>query len=1153
MFIGPEEMAKEVIQKDLEGVKEFCNLLKRGPAFLFLGQDYLQLESGKDPFLSEILRKYGKIATNHSQYSLIFEGEAQNSGESALAWMQERCSRLSIPQWLKTVASFNWNGVYSSAIDVIWPGAFRSEWRELQHILEEKYEPINPRNRLKLHCTYLFGNVSRTEEEERPPLTEFELTTRKPTAIALAHRLPEILTPLGVLVIEGYAGEQDWFSPENFFSIVDKLNPGQVHVFNVTEELTKNKYIAHLIKRGKLKLYSESLATYLLRGEEAGFLQLGKRPEEEEHGRHIQLREKILTVPSNVWNQVSLSAMILDDSLLIAPPSLSEEKRYYEFRNFLAESSTKPVWPGYERGFAFRREFEKKLDGVTHQRLKSHELQKEPVILHGQTGTGKTVALGALAYKIRKKKKHPVLFIERRPKLPINSDIDYFCKWAEDCGAPSTLIVWDGMLDPEQYYDLLRYLTGRGRKVVVVGSCYKRDPKSDQENFIEAPASLSQSEQSNFEKFINNCDPLIGQLLKEPLKRKRLDDAFLVALYRLLPPTRSLIRSGVHREVGSAEKEIRLKLQERLSEPINTLGYAFMDAGLITKETFTAIETKEIGGEKVSETEELIGLIIVPGRFGLKVPVELLLRACGKEGYSNFVTSLNEFDFFRLSEDATGNIMVAPRHPLEAKLLAQVRLGGAKAEVAFVEQLISEIKRSYDSLDTTEIQFGVDLIHSIGPNGQEAGYFAPYYREISGALKELREKRGVQNPRLMLQEATLLREYVLHESKYDRPPEDTIDILDETETILTSALKILENNRRNTQMRSPIFVELASTLGTKAHHVSRNTDQPKESIPLFQKAREYSFKARDFNPNSYYPIDVLFWITRDSLRTELLDPHAEAEAKADILYAFEMAEAEDFSVDQREHYHARHYEVGKLLGRQDISDEAFESLRAQGSCAGYFLKAYDNISDIPKNTELTPLNRELCRSAVEYLEENRSVIANDSRCLHLLLHTWWKMQTGKPIFYGERQTVTFSEENWKYFLGIIIDLMKIGEFSTNPALMYLQGLATFHLGHIGDAFNIFRELERESDYVTGRRRIIRSYLASTIDGKPRKFNGTVTWKSEDGRKGEIYVEELRRKIPFFPRDFNRPDIKKHDSLNDFQLAFNFIGPIADPRSYFKSQ
>lgn len=1142
---------KEDIQKDLKGVKEFCNLLKRGPAFLFLGQDYLQLESGKDPFLSEILRKYGKISADLSQYSLIFEGEAQNSVESALAWMQERCSRLSIPQWLKTVASFNWNGVYSSAIDVIWPGAFRSEWRELQHILEEKYEPINPRNRLKLHCTYLFGNVSRTEEEERPPLTEFELTTRKPTAIALAHRLPEILTPLGVLVIEGYAGERDWFSPENFFSIIDKLNPGQVHIFNVTEELTKNKYIVHLIKKGKLKLYSESLATYLLRGEEAGFLQLGKRPEEEEHGRHIQLGEKSLTVPSGIWNQVSMSAMILDDSILITPPPLSEEKRYYEFRNFLAESSTKPVWSGYERGFAFRREFEKKLDGITHQKLKSHELQKEPVFLHGQTGTGKTVALGALAYKIRKEKKHPVLFIERRPKLPLNSDIDYFCKWAEDCGAPSTLIVWDGMLDPEHYSDLLRYLTGRGRKVVVVGSCYRLDPKSDQENFVEAPASLSKSEQSNFEKFINNCDPLIGQLLKEPLRR--LDDTFLVALYRLLPPTRSLIRSGVHREVGSAEKELQRKLQERISEPINTLGYAFMRAGLITKETLTSIETKEIGGEKVSETEELIGLIIVPGRFGLRVPVELLMRASGKEGYSNFVTLYNEVDFFRLSEDATGNIMVAPRHPLEAKLLAQVRLGGAKAEVAFVKQLILEIKRSYDSFDTTEIQFGVDLIQSIGPKGQEAGYFAPYYREISGALTELREERGVQNPRLMLQEAALLREYVRHETNYDKPPADTIKIFDEADTILTSALKFLKTNRRNTQMQCSILVELSSTLGSKAEHILRYTERPQEAIPPFQEASKNLLKARNLCPNNFYPIDVLAWITRDFLKTDILDPQARAEATADILYALAMAEGEDYSADQQEHFNRRRLEIGELLERKDLSDNAFESLLAQGSCAGYFLRAYSKIPDIPRNTELSLVVRELCRPAVDYLEENRRIIANDNRCLHLLLHTWWKMQTGKPLFYGERQTVSLSEENWKYFLGILMDLMNISEFSANPSLMYLRGLATFHLGHTVDAFNIFRDLERESDYVTGRRRIIRSYLASTIDGKPRKFDGTVTWKSEDGRKGEIYVEEIRRKIPFFLHDFNRPDIKKHDSLNDFHLAFNFIGPIADPISYFKSQ
>lgn len=1133
----------------LKEVTEFCKSLEKGPAFLFLGQDYLRLESDKDPFLSEVLRKYGETSTSPSHYSQIFEGNAQNSSEASLAWMQELCSRLSTPKWLKTIASYAWSGVYSSAIDVIWPNVFRSNWREVHHIFEEKYKPLDPRNRSKLHCTFLFGNVSRTEEGERPPLTEIELLTRNHTAIALAGRLPEIITPFGVLVVEGYAGDRDWFSPrEDLFPILDKFNPSQVHIFSVTEELKKNPYIVHLVNGDKLTLHSESLAAYLSRGEEAGFLQLGIRPEEEEHGRRIQLGEKILTVPSNIWNQVSTTAIILDDSILIASPPLSEEKRYYEFRDFLAESSTRPVWSGYDRGFAFHREFETKLDELVHERLKSNELQKEPVILHGQTGTGKTVALGALAYKIRKERKYPVLFIERKNQLPTNSDLDSFCKWAEDNGASSTLIVWDGMFEHNQYYDVLRYLVGRGRKVVLVGSCYRLDPKKyKRKNFIEAASKLGQSEISNFKKYINSFAPSISQLLEEYMRKP--DNAFLVALYRLLPPTRSLIRSGVHREFNTAEKEIQRKLQEKISEPVNTLGYALMKAGLITEETFTEAETKDIGGEEVSDIEELIGLVMVPGRFGLKIPLELLLRACGKKGYYNFIKLFDEIDIFRLFEDDAGNITIAPRHPLEAKIISQVRFGGVRTEVAFIKQLVLEVNGSYES----EVEFVIDFIKSIGPNGQDGLYFALYYRELSETLKKLREEFSVQNPRLMLQEATLLREYVKYQSYYSNKPPDAMKIFDDAKTILVNALKTLKDNRRNNKLRGMILVELASTLGFKVNHLKNYTDQQQDIIPILKEASMYISKARDLDPNSYYPVDVIAWITILMLEANILDSLARAELIADILYTFEISETEDFGIEQQETFLTRKMKIASLLEKEDLSEEAFKSLIDRGSCAGYYLKAYDRIKDLPKNAELTPFQCALCQPSVKYLEENRMAISRDSRCLYLLLHTWWKMKTGKPLFIGERQMVSFNIDDWKYFLGIIIDLLAINELSSNHSLMYLNGLATFHLGHTDSALSIFRDLERESDYLVGRRRIIRSYLASTEDGKPMKFNGTVQWVSEDGSKGALYTDKLRRKIPFLPRDFNRLDIKEHETINEFHLAFNFIGPIADPTNYLKSK
>ena len=173
---------------------------------MLLGQDYLRLESGEDSFLAEVIRKYGRRPTGPPEragYNELIGTEIQKSIEPALAWMQHLCDRLSTPHWLNAVARFPWSGVYASAIDAIWPRAYRMEWRDLQPLYEEKYRPLDPRNRRRLHCTFLFGCVDRTEDGQRPPVTELELLKRRQVAVSLASRLPELITPLGNLVIEG--------------------------------------------------------------------------------------------------------------------------------------------------------------------------------------------------------------------------------------------------------------------------------------------------------------------------------------------------------------------------------------------------------------------------------------------------------------------------------------------------------------------------------------------------------------------------------------------------------------------------------------------------------------------------------------------------------------------------------------------------------------------------------------------------------------------------------------------------------------------------------------------------------------------------------------------------------------------------------------
>jgi hypothetical protein len=617
-------------------LRAFCERIKRGPTILFLGQNYLRLDTAVDPFLSEVLRKYGKPGEVAKNYGQILDSEANRSPEHALAWMHERSKRLSAPDWLTIVASYPWSCVYTSAIDAIWISSFRMPWRELQPVFDEVYKPSDPRNKSKLHCTFLFGCVDRTDEEQRPPLTPFDWRKRKQVAVGLARRLPEILTPLGSLIVDGY-GVDDWYAPDDLLPIIDSLGPGQTYIFSASPELSNHADVQHLARKGVLKVTTQSLAATLLAGIEAGVLQVGLPADDETAGRRIQLEDKTIVVPHEIWSQTARSATILDDILFLPPRPLSQDARYREFRTFLSGSNGKPQWSAYARGLAFPRSFENELRRVTNHYLAQKRLTDMPIILHGQTGTGKTVALGALAYAVRGEHKHPVLFIERRLQRPLQADVDRFCKWAEDSGAPSSLVIWDGMLNQEEYSDFLSYLTGRGRKVVLVGSCYRiREPHRNP-RFVHAPAQLSPQEVSEFVKFLCSFDPTIEKILS---RFSAIDDSFLAALYRLLPGTRSQIRTGVSGEATHVEDHVAKKAAETTVQvPAKTaLEEALRASGIISGQLPLYAKSNVVDGELISEMQDFTGLVMVPGQFGLTVPLELLMRAWGKKAYSKLPT-----------------------------------------------------------------------------------------------------------------------------------------------------------------------------------------------------------------------------------------------------------------------------------------------------------------------------------------------------------------------------------------------------------------------------------------------------------------------------------------------------------------------------------
>src|SRR6478672_9331456 len=104
--------------------------LQRGPVFLFLGQRWLAKSGEIDPFLSQILHKFGETQPAKG-YSSIFDGTITNSN-AALEWMAGRSPNIPVSEEMEIVARVPWNGVFTSAIDDVAANVFRNPRRDVQ-------------------------------------------------------------------------------------------------------------------------------------------------------------------------------------------------------------------------------------------------------------------------------------------------------------------------------------------------------------------------------------------------------------------------------------------------------------------------------------------------------------------------------------------------------------------------------------------------------------------------------------------------------------------------------------------------------------------------------------------------------------------------------------------------------------------------------------------------------------------------------------------------------------------------------------------------------------------------------------------------------------------------------------------------------------
>lgn len=1131
---------------NLEGWSFLVSALRANvPLVALLGQNAGWARGQTDPILKLALARANREGET---WKALLARDPLPSGY--YEWLSERFVNRAPSQDILSIADAPLSAVYTSSVDPTFANLFATLGREPEPVLLGDPPPPVARSRRRPPIYYLFGRAGAGSTEFLPPISTQALSQRRLRhASAMLRTLNETATALGLIIIDGYNPESDWLRPEELIAVIGLAPRGGVlwcgdePQFGDSDE---GEIYASLVAQGVIVRHAKSLGLLLSELRAAGEVITVENWNEPET---ITLADgsKIVTTPQ-LRLTTQASASIIDDSWTDFLQPLVDGAEYSAFVTFHG-STTGPrgLIEGVRRGYSFRRDFEAILEKRVDRAISHHHEERGAIVLHGQSGVGKTMALGRLALAVRSAKSAAVLFSFGR--VPQATDVADFLEAVDKAGAVTLLIV-DATVAPARYDDLLQSLRSRGHRVVVVGTSYRIDPATDSSRLILASDELSEGESNSLvelvRKFTGN-DSGVRKVLSQPHA--------LARFFWEIPSSRPRLSDGLGREARAVEAGLRDRgARVKPIRQLGDLGEALVKAGysasapLLQEDAVSSIAEGTAAGR-------IIDYVMAASRIYKWVPVNLLLRSVINSGLMvasadtlEVVRELFEGqDIFRwrFSDEQSEELLVGARLQIEAELVCNRRLGGARAEALRLLELVKSAVRA-SSEENEETRFVADLVYALGPDGPFGERYRESYADIARSLTYLRERHGVMNARLMLQEATLRRHHV-RTHQLDVPTKAAL--LDEARSAIEKALEALDRStgRRLTasrRTRDNLWVERAATYGYLATDSAHRVDKANDLWLAYRAARE-AVRMAVGRVDTYYPLDIGLWLPADILRSaKYLDPSKRLELEADIRATLDQVDPEALESNQYVVFQRQRLRVGEVLSDEMISEDAFAALASTGSCAGYFLRAK---AIAPIRTEagevVSQTDRAKAEQAAKYLWSVYSKISADDRCLLLLLSCEWTASTGRWLFRGQRQPLPSQQEIRSKIQGILLDLVAPAPTQVQTRFRYLKAVLDWLVSDEQGGRAQFRELARETEYFD-RGRVINRHVIADESGNPKIYQGVIERQAGDNRWA-VYVPELSRHVDLVDSKTGNEDFFVGKSLKGFSVAFNYLGPIVD--------
>lgn len=542
---------------------------------------------------------------------------------------------------LEIIADCPWSCVFTTRTDREFIRCFiKNGERTLKEYVSRGEIFAKPLNRDPLPILRLFGvdGYSRGAEDSDAFLASIGLSGNGDQSAAELSRaqemlqlLPGLLDCISKLVVVGYQPDVEQELPLSVLArtLMD-IPAGSVQLWGTTPGAPFFDQLSKIAQRKEFFFTDDRLAEILRdRTEEKDAIV----PQSD--GDLYYINKSPVSIQFEELMRYRYLAQLLTERTVygIQPNGTLQYERW--FSNFLLLSSSDgPQWYGYlpRSTFYVKRSYEDALVELTRRVLSTGTFQKQPtsgpVVLYGDSGSSKTITLGALAYRIYNEHLCPVIFIRNNTLLFYSDsqeleDLDSLMQFVEqwEGGNSRILLVWDcssyrsGISSAQ---NLVKQLNNRGRRFVLVCSAYSGPEDSDSQRYFklgrssesvhfatcpENQAQVVQYQQCLYVKAVREMTPQeIGALrsrfreysgiapsnLKywfDKLEKEDHSTNIFDYFYRLIALLRPQLEEGLSREQRKVTQYINEQMslildQQQQKQPLLTpMQQAFLTAG----------------------------------------------------------------------------------------------------------------------------------------------------------------------------------------------------------------------------------------------------------------------------------------------------------------------------------------------------------------------------------------------------------------------------------------------------------------------------------------------------------------------------------------------------------------------------------------------